>query len=164
MCILEQTAARPTLGRKGPAGRLSEYATHSERAVWRFGLRRHAGFSVAFGPSLRPQSDLSFWWGRADARPDAGMDRCPSNCGCPSILKPGCPARKPTTPTGSVWVNGASATAGQGSVLSTAVSTHFLHSALICHPAVFKFGQTQISYWWIISEWEGHRPTAQRYL
>src|SRR5882724_6368334 len=32
------------------------------------------------------------------------------------------------------------------------------------HPAVFKFGQTQISYWRTISEWEGHRPTAQRYL
>lgn len=34
----------------------------------------------------------------------------------------------------------------------------------ICHPAVFKFGQTQISYWRTISKWEGHRPTAQRYL
>ena len=78
-----EPAARPTLGREAPAGRLSEYAGYSEWAVWRFRVRRHAGLSssstkfsgwVAFGPSLRPQSELSFWPGRADATPVPGME------------------------------------------------------------------------------------------
>jgi len=31
---------------------------------------------VAFGPSLRRQSEISFWQGRPDATPDAGMEVC----------------------------------------------------------------------------------------
>src|SRR5438309_5018469 len=40
-----EPAARPTLGRKARTEGLSEYAAHSERAVWRFRQWRHAGLS-----------------------------------------------------------------------------------------------------------------------
>jgi hypothetical protein len=78
---------------------------HSEWAVWRFKLPRHAGFSffstkfswrVAFGPSLRRQSELSFWPGRADAKPEAGMEVCAANFGRSSKLK--CIAVTPNSP------------------------------------------------------------------
>ena len=65
------------------AGRLSEYTAHSERAVWR--STKFSG-RVAFGPFLRPQSELSFWPGRTDATPEAGMAVCAANCGRPSKL------------------------------------------------------------------------------
>jgi hypothetical protein len=88
-------AARAALGRKAPVRRLSEYAAHSERAVWPFRVWHHGGPSssstklsgqVAFVPPLRPQPELSFWPCRADETPDADLAVSAANCGCPSKL------------------------------------------------------------------------------